>query len=89
VRGRIVSVQSYRYPSSVQIALALESVEIGDAALPLRVAPKQAGSADSPHLHAHGELPRWFESDYVVIELSGDHRVIRPGHRAEWVTAAP
>ena len=38
-----MSLQRYRYPSSVQIALALETVEIGGAALPFRVAPKKTG----------------------------------------------
>jgi hypothetical protein len=91
VRGRIMSVQSYRYPSSVQIALALESVEIRGAALPFRVAPKKAGSGGGAETirHPQGELPRSSESDCVLIELSGDHRVIRPGYKAEWVTAAP
>jgi len=91
VRGRIMSVQSYRYPSSVRIALALETVEIGGAALPFRVVPKRAGSGGDSQgaRRPQGELPHSSEADCVLIELSGDHRVIRPGYRAEWVTAAP
>ena len=91
VRGRIMSVQRYRVPSSVQIALALETVEIGGEALPFRVAPKKTGSGsgaqgDRP---SQSELPRFSESDCVVIQHSGDRQVLRPGYRTEWVTAAP
>ena len=53
VRGRIMSVQRYRVPSSVQIALALETVEIGGEALPFRVAPKKTGSGSG----AQGTAP--------------------------------
>lgn len=91
VRGRIMRVERYRYPPSVQIALAIETVEIGGAALPFRVAPKRAGSGSgAPKARsAQGEPPHSSATDLVVIELPGDRGILRPGYRTEWVTATP
>jgi hypothetical protein len=84
-------VERYRYPPSVQIALAIETVEIGGAALPFRVAPKRAGSGSgAPKARsAQGEAPHSSATDLVVIELPGDRGILRPGYRTEWVTATP
>jgi hypothetical protein len=92
VHGRIMGVERYKYPTSVQIALALETMEIDGAALPLRAAAKKAGPGSgaqkgSPALREM--LPYSPETDAVVIRRSGDRWIVAPGYRTEWVTAAP
>jgi hypothetical protein len=92
VHGRIMRAEHYHYPPSVQIELALETVEIGGAALPIRVAAKRAGSgarAQKASPAPRSLLPYSFETDWVVIQLPGDHALLPPGYRTEWVTSEP
>jgi hypothetical protein len=92
VHGRTMRAERYRFPSAVQIALALETVEIGGAALPFRAVPTKPGAgngAQKANPAQRGLLPYSSEAGFVVIQLPGDRGVLRPGYRTEWVTAAP
>jgi hypothetical protein len=87
VRGRVMRVERYASPASVQIGLALEAIEIGGATLPFHAAARRAGSRE--RTAPRELLPYASETDLVVIQLPGDRRVLRPGYRTEWLTATP
>jgi hypothetical protein len=87
VRGRVMRVERYANPASVQIGLTLEAIEIGGVALPFHAIPRDAGS--KARTAPRELLPYAPENDFLVIQLPGDHRVLRPGNRTEWVTATP
>jgi len=92
VQGRIMRVERYQYPSSVQFALTLETVEIGGAPLPLHVVPAKSGPAGGALKARPTErvmLPHSPATDYLVIQHSSDRWIVPPGYRMEWVTAAP